>query len=108
MPPATIRRMRRPCSTSRLRFCCRRICYRKALRASASAGELFLRREIVLNKELQDLIDVPVAAEAERLGARRCEHPRPAADNRLDCWIELPADAGMGCLAAGAAQRGCH
>src|ERR1044072_476567 len=108
MPPALIRRMSRACSNAALPIQAAEYAPAEGGVRERSANEALLRLQVVFNEELHDLVDIVVAAEAERLGARGREHPRPAADDRLDCWIGLPADAGMGCLAAGAAQRGCH
>ena len=76
---------------------------RAALR-DPSAGQLPLCRQIVLDEGGDDLVDVAVAVEAEGFGARRQQRLRPARDDRLDLRVGLPADPGIGALAAGAAQ----
>src|SRR5579859_6990412 len=47
------------------------------------SGELLLHCQIVLDKELNGLVDAGIRLEAERLGSRRLERGRPAADDRL-------------------------
>src|ERR1051325_428256 len=108
MPPAMIRRMRRPCSNAALPIQAAEYAPAEGGVRERSANEALLHLQVVFNEELHDLVDIVVAAKAERLGAGAHQGLGPAADDRLDCWIGLPADSGMGCLAAGAAQRGCH
>ena len=59
-------------------------------------------------KALDDLVDPAVGGEAKRLGAPCQESLRPARDDLLYLRIEFPADAGIGLVAAAAADRRCH
>jgi hypothetical protein len=64
---------------------------------------LFLRRQIVFDKGLDDLVDSLVADKAACLGARCRQSRRPARYDRLDLRIGQPAEPRIGRLAAGAA-----
>src|SRR5579883_2328365 len=73
--------------------------------ARGSADQLLLQLEIVLEKGGDRGVDAVLVGKAERLGPRRGERLRPAADNGLDRGVVLPANAGIGGLAAGAPHR---
>jgi hypothetical protein len=57
-----------------------------------SAYELFLHLEVVLDKGLDHLVDSGVAGEAERFGARRLQHLRPAGNDLLDLANRAPTE----------------
>src|ERR1700730_851090 len=75
---------------------------------SGPLDELLLHLEVVLDKCLDRFVNTGIGGEAERFGARSLQRLRPAGNDLLDLRIGLPADARIGRLAAGAADRGGH
>src|SRR5206468_6681552 len=67
-----------------------------------------LRRQIVLDEGLDDLVETAIGLDAERLGAAAVDPDRPARDDLLDHRVGLPLDAGDDGVAGDAAQRLDH
>src|SRR5216683_6128520 len=67
-----------------------------------------LRRQVVLDEGLYDLVETAVGLDAERFGAAAVDADRPAGDDLLDDRVGLPLDAGDDGIAGDAAQRLDH
>src|SRR5712692_2442719 len=67
-----------------------------------------LRRQIVLDEALDDLVEAGIGRDAEGFGAAAVDADRPAGDDLLDHRIGLPLDTGDDGVAGDAAQRLDH